>query len=53
MQPLGDHLGADEQVDFLRAEGIEHVTQRVFFAQRIGIDTGDTVVEVAEEKGGS
>ena len=41
MKALGDHLGADEDVDLVRLEGSEGVTQRVFTAHRIRVDAGE------------
>ena len=41
MQALGDHLGADEDVDLVRFEFPQDVLERVFFAHRVGVDAGE------------
>ena len=41
MQALGDHLGADKDVDFLGFEFPEDVFEGVFAAHGIGIDAGE------------
>lgn len=41
MEAFGDHLGADEDVDFLGFEFAEDVLEGVFAAHGIGIDAGE------------
>ena len=41
MEALGDHLGADEQIDLLSFKGIEGIAQFVLAGHGVGIDAGD------------
>lgn len=41
VEAFGDHLGADEDVDFFRFEGEQGVAEGVFFAHDVGIDAGE------------
>jgi len=41
MQALGDHLGADEDIDLVGLEGGQSIAQRVFPAHGIGVDAGE------------
>ena len=42
VEAFGDHLGADDDVDFTLAEFLQGITERVFAAHGIGVDAGDS-----------
>ena len=41
VQAFGDHLGADDDVDFALAEFSQGITQGVFAAHGVGVDASD------------
>lgn len=41
VEAFGDHLGADEEVDFLGAEVAQGVAELVFAVHDVGVDAGD------------
>ena len=42
VQAFGDHLGADDDVDFALAKFLQGITQRVFTAHGVGVDACDS-----------